>query len=182
MPRDLPPPELLRKLLRYEPETGKLFWRERTPDMFDRDETCRRWNSRHAGKRALNSHRGNGYLSGTVLYKKIYAHRAAWVMHCGKWPTGQIDHIDGNRHNNKAANLRDVSFTENSRNSSLSNRNKSGKLGVVWNPRYQKWHAYITAFYKRKHLGYFSNLEDAIKARSFAELEYGFHKNHGKDR
>ena len=57
--KPLPSQEVLRQLLRYEPETGKLFWRERTPDMFSADGRdpewkARNWNSKLAGREAFN--------------------------------------------------------------------------------------------------------------------------------
>lgn len=84
----LPCPTLLRQLLRYEPETGKLFYRSAAPWMFTDGPKlsaamrCSRWNKNHAGKQAFNMVYPIGYLVGAVFQQKIYAHLAAWaVMH-----------------------------------------------------------------------------------------------------
>ena len=93
MSKCLPSPELLRKLLRYEPETGKLYWRERTPDMFDDSKsnakrTCAAFNTRLAGRRALTSVDTGGYMYGRFANITHLAHRLIWAMEMGEWPIG----------------------------------------------------------------------------------------------
>ena len=182
MIRDLPSPELLRKLLRYEPDTGKLFWRHRTPDMFNdgyrkAEGNCANWNSKWAGKEALNYVMNDGYKFGGVLGVKYLAHRIIFTMYYGEQPKHQIDHIDGNRKNNKISNLRDVPPIENSKNQAKRKSNTSGHCGVKWQKNC--WVASIGAKGKKVHLGCFQNINDAIDAREKANIKYGYSDRHG---
>ena len=131
----LPSIDTLRKLLRYEPETGKLFWLIRTADLFNDGYrsaagTCANWNAKYAGKEALTSLNGNGYRQGFIFNKHFVAHRVAWALHYGVWPENEIDHINHDRADNRILNLRDVSRRENSINSKPSANNTSGFNGV----------------------------------------------------
>lgn len=84
-----------------------------------------------------------------------------------------VDHIDGNKLNNKKENLRICSRAENIRHrSNLTKTNKSGKVGVCFSKKNQKWKAYIQINKKMKTLGSFNNIEDAIKVRIEAEKKY----------
>lgn len=82
------------------------------------------------------------------------------------------DHIDRNPLNNKKANLRKATSTENARNKSKYKNNTSGFIGVGWNKGHMKWYSDIKVNKKSKHLGYFNNKEDAIIARLEAEAKY----------
>lgn len=92
----------------------------------------------------------------------------------------EIDHVDHDTTNNKLSNLRLVSKKVNCKNKSLYKSNKSGACGVCWHKDARKWNAYIKIDGKRKSLGYYHDVDDAIKARKDAEIEFCFHKNHGK--
>jgi hypothetical protein len=165
-------PELLRKLLRYEPDTGKLFWLHRPREMFTLDREFKRWNNRYAGTEASYD-RATGYRGAFVFRKSFSAHRLAWAIHYNEWPTGDLDHINGVRDDNRIANLRVVTRTENARNAKRRCTNKSGVTGVIW---YRgKWRAYIVT-----HLGLFDTLEEAAAARKAEERRLGFHENHGR--
>ena len=84
-----------------------------------------------------------------------------------------VDHIDGDKSNNKINNLRLASKSENGRNRvNLPSNNTSGVIGVCWDKKAKKWKAFIMINGKQKHLGYFINIEDAIKARKEAEIKY----------
>jgi len=83
-----------------------------------------------------------------------------------------VDHIDRNRKNNALNNLRFVSKAENGMNSNVSRNNTSGTCGVYFKKSTNKWAAEIKINYKKKHLGYFINKEDAIKARKEAQDLY----------
>ena len=177
----LPDPALLRKLLRYDPETGELFWRKRTPDMFEgkRPEAmCKTWNTKFAGKIAMPYENDGGYLMGQVMGIRIMAHRVCWALHHGEWPEGQIDHENHNPKDNRIKNLRVVTGAENCKNMSMKETNTSGHTGVC---RYRnRWKAQIVVDRKYIFLGYHDNKESAIRARKAAEKKYGFHENHGK--
>lgn len=167
-------PEVLRKILRYEPETGDLFWLERDVSFFSPVKTrtaqhiAANWNSRHAGNKAFSSLDRHGYNQ-THLGGKIYrAHRVAWAIHFGEWPQNDIDHINRVRSDNRICNLRDVTRSQNLRNMSLSRRNKSGASGVFRTE--SAWVASIVG----KNIGSFRTKEAAIAARKAAETELGY--------
>ena len=185
MSKPLPTPEMLRKLLRYDQDTGNMYWLERTPDMFTDGKQsavhrCRICNSKFSGTEALTTGDGNGYLQGQIFGTMYKSHRVVWAIVHGEWPAGQIDHINGIRDDNRIENLRSVSAQENSRNKKIPSDNTSGVMGVSWSKRYKKWESYIMADGKSKNLGYFYTKEDAVTARSEAEIKYGFHQNHGR--
>ena len=185
MKPELLQPELLRKLLRYEPSTGKIFWKKRSELFFENDgrssaHRCSNWNSRYAETEAFTAKDRGGYFRGQILKKSYSLHRVAWALHYGKWPIGQIDHINGNPEDNRILNLRDVSQTENARNQKLHVDSSTGYVGVTFRKLANKWRAQIRAEGKNKHLGYFDNMNDAIDARKSAETLHGYHKNHGR--
>ena len=172
-------PELLRGLLRYDHKTGKLYWKTRDRSLFNDNASHMSWNARCSGKPAFRAKKHTGYLSGAVLDRRIHAHRVAWAIYHNEWPRGQIDHINGNRSDNRLVNLRDVSQSVNGKNQRMSKANKSGFTGVFWCRRDQKWVAQITANKKYYYLGAFTKIEDAVSARIAAQIKHGFHKNHG---
>lgn len=183
--KTIPTPAELHKILRYEPETGKLFWRQRTPDMFEdtgysAERKCIVWNSRFSGKEAGTNAFSHGYITVSVNYLDLLAHRVIWVMVHGKEPHDQIDHIDGNRANNRAENLRDVSRSDNQRNQAIMKNNTSGYHGVHYSRTEQKWRASINTNGKKVILGRFNCITAAIVARKAAEKKYGYHVGHGK--
>jgi len=83
-----------------------------------------------------------------------------------------IYHRNGVKTDNRIENLRWCNSSENGRNSNISKNNSSGYVGVSWYERDKVWESYITANYKKIHLGYFKHKEDAILARQEAEIEY----------
>jgi hypothetical protein len=174
---DLPPADVLRQLLRYEPETGKLFWLERPREMFGTEVRQRQWNTRHAGTEAFIYSEPSGYLCGQIFSKRQRAHIVAWAISYGEAPSGTIDHINHDPSDNRLCNLRQVTQTANSRNQAMRKNNTSGITGVF---RFRgKWGASITVDRKALHLGYFETIQEAAAARQAAERKYGFHENHG---
>ena len=139
MPRSnaLPDKDVLNGWLRYDQQTGQLFWRLRTPNMFaatdgrGADHACNQWNSRWAGQEALTK-TNIGYRCGRLNYQYVLAHRVIWKMMTGE-EANEIDHIDGNRGNNQWNNLRSVTTSINRRNKpgSLDRRN-AVKRGNNW--------------------------------------------------
>lgn len=138
------------------------------------------WNSKWAGRAAFTTLRSDGYLCGSVLGLNLLAHRAAWAVFYGVWPSQNIDHLNGIKSDNRIENLRDVCQQENLRNAKLSDRNTARRIGIGWCSRRHKWRARIKTNWTDKHLGYFDDLEQAIEARALAEKEMGFHPNHGR--
>jgi hypothetical protein len=179
MTKELPSPEFLRKLLHYEPDTGRLFWRERARKMFSSDRAFGMWNSRYANKDAGHVD-DKGYVMVKIRPFKIRAHRIAWAMYFDRWPDEEIDHINGYKQDNRIINLRDVSKSKNQRNAAKRKHNTSGHNGVGWNKGRGKWVAYIKRDGKQVHLGLFGDIGDAIAARKAAEVGHGYAERHGK--
>ena len=184
MSKELPSPELLRKLLRYEPETGKLFWRERGVEMFSDGKqsaewACNRWNSRYSGKEAFTAIDTYGYKKGSIFKTSYLAHRVIWAMVNGEWAE-EIDHIHGVRCDNRMSELRAVSHKENARNQRKPSNNTSGAIGVCWHKSRERWVANVKINGKVKFLGYFTDFDEAVTIRKDAEAKYKFHENHGR--
>lgn len=181
--RQLPDADLLRKLLRYDPETGKLYWRERPVEMFEggkypAERLADFWNRKNAGKEAFTA-KTQGYGHGAINGQKFRAHRAIWKMMTGDEPEF-IDHINGSRDDNRWCNLRSISKADNAKNARLRSANKSGCPGVSWRPDFERWTVRIKADGKLHLLGSYRRLEDAVRARKAAERRLGFHPNHGR--
>lgn len=174
--KPLPSQEALRQLLRYDPETGLLFWRERTPDMFSdvdpRGSTwaANQWNSRNAGKEAFTFADRRGYRHGKVGGTLYQAHRVIWKVVHGVDPD-QIDHINGNPCDNRIENLRACTVAENSRNYRKP-AGSSQYRGVSWVKRDKAWAARISSGNGGKRsLGNFKDEIEAAKAYDRAARE-----------
>jgi hypothetical protein len=171
-------PEVLRQLLRYEPETGKLYWLPRPVAFFGDTERRRsaanQWNARHAGKEAFTADNGEGYLQGSIFDRLYRAHRVIWCLMTGEWPTALIDHRDGDRGNNKWKNLRAATRSQNNRNTCSRLGSSSKYLGVYWEKQRGKWVAAINIGKRPKVLGCFASEEEAARAYDHAaSREYG---------
>lgn len=178
-----PNPETLKRLLDYNPETGRFYWKERGGAEFmggkrSGQGIANNWNSKLAGKEAFLHSSPAGYKGCSIQGHATLAHRAAWMIYYGETPE-VIDHINGIRDDNRIANLRNVSHKINCRNQKIRAVNKSGCVGVRQKKGERKWIAEIKVDYVKKFLGYFDTKQDAIKARKDAEKRYGFHSNHG---
>lgn len=178
--------DLARRLLRYDPETGKLYWRERTPDLFASGSSagspevlCRRWNHKMAGTEAFKNKDKYGYLRGVIFGQQYAAHRVAWLIVHGSH-ADQIDHENGNRADNRLSNIRSVSRAENARNRQHQRNNTSGHIGVTRLAAANRWTAGIKVSGTQIHLGTFRSKSEAIQARKAAERRYGFHAAHGR--
>lgn len=125
------------------------------------------------GSRAGTNNAG-GYRQIAIDQKFYYEHRLAWFYVHGEWPNGEIDHINGVRDDNRLANLRVVTRTENLRNRGMSSHNTSGITGVSWNKERQQWVARINVNKRALHLGWYLSFNEAVKARQEAEERYGF--------
>lgn len=166
----------------FEADTGLgvLIWRARPIEMFVSQNAFATWNARFAGRVALSTVSRYGYRRGHIFARMTMAHRVLFAIHNGHWPTANIDHVNGERSDNRACNLRDVSQAENLRNASMSKKNTSGVTGVYWHKPTQKWQAQIESGGKNIYLGRFVDLSEATSARKAAEEARGFHDNHGR--
>lgn len=166
-------PERVRERLDYNPDTGAFVWKH-APDF------PKSWNTRYSGRPAYCKPNKRGYAEGSIDGQMLVGHRVAWAHYYGEWPKQEIDHINGDRMDNRIANLRDVSHKENQRNMCIHKSNTSGVMGVNYHKRDKRWRAFIEVLGKSIHLGNFLEKDDAIKARKKAEVEYGFMPEHGK--
>jgi len=179
---ELPPPDLLRKLLRYDPDTGRLFWLHRDLDAFNAtparsaEHTQKLWNFRYAGAEAFTALNTAGYRQGNIFSKQFVAHRIIWAIAYGALGDEEIDHVDGDRTNNRLTNLRVASRSENQHNRKIARHNTSGFKGVSWMARDKLWRARIGVGGKRHRLGDFGTIEEAAAAyaRASAEMHGAF--------
>ncbi len=144
----LPSQEVLRQLLRYDAETGKLFRRPilaadvATDDPRGAEWAAQAFNARYAEKEAFTYKDRRGYMHGKVLGVNYQAHRIIWKMAHGADPE-QVDHINGNPSDNRLVNLRACTAAENSRNYKKRKTGASQYRGVSWVVRDRRWIASI---------------------------------------
>lgn len=120
-----------------------------------------------------------GYYCLHIRAGHLRTHRVAWFLHHGAWPSGEIDHINGDRLDNRIANLRDVCPSQNRMNQAMRSDNTTGVTGVSWLRRSNEWVAHICVRGCRMRLGTFLSKEDAVRARMDAQRKLGFGPNHG---
>ncbi len=140
-----------REVLSYDPETGAFRWRQ-----------------------SASYRMKPGSIAGTVNskgYRKIFidrrayrAHRLAWLYVHGTWPTEHIDHINRVKDDNRIANFRDATLSENMHNRPKLATNSSGFKGVTFDQRKGKWAASITTDGLAVSLGYYGSAEEASAA------------------
>lgn len=186
----LPEQATLRQLLGYEPDTGRLVWKPRPVLMFakpvggthgflSQEQRAAIWNGRFAGKQAFTSRFSGGYLHGAINSKTFMAHRVIW-----KWAHGVdpevIDHINGDKSDNRLANLRSVPTALNAKNMPRLCNNTSGVTGVHLCNFTGRWRAEIVVDGRNIRIGRFIDFADAVAARRTAERKHGFHSNHGR--
>lgn len=153
-PKALLPLDYLNSILRYEPENGKFYWAYLP-------KTSKKLIGQEAG-----TVDNLGYLIITIKRKRYKSHRLAWLMFYGQEPNGMIDHINRNKTDNRIANLRCVTNSENMQNKGVMKNNSTGFRGVYWHKRIKKFVASYGLNKKLVHLGYF---DTAIEAGKVAE-------------
>lgn len=166
MKKNLPPPDLLRQMIKYDPETGFLVWLERRAEMFNIcpqgvDRAVKVFNSRYAGKRAFTSMCPRGYYKGKLFSQSEYAHRVAWCLYYGDWPVAEIDHINRCKSDNRICNLRSATASQNRCNRGAQSNSKTGVKGVFPSQTAGKWIAKIRIDGVQRHLGTFGSIYDA---------------------
>ena len=174
--RPLPSKEELDQVFRYDPTTGEIFWRPRTPAMFTagatakrpREHACNQWNSRWLGRPAACL-KDDGYWYTHFNYRTLLVHRLAWKIMTGI-DAPELDHIDGDKLNNTWRNLRLGSGANNQKNSPKRHDNTSGHVGVV--RRGARWIAQFGANGTTKHIGIFDTFEEAVAARKVVEKSF----------
>lgn len=113
----------------------------------------------------------DGYWTLKFEGKRYKAHRVAWALMTGQWPSEQIDHINGVRNDNHWSNLRLATQSQNGANSKLRKDNACGFKGVCFREDLGAYRAYIDMHGKRHHLGNFKTAEEASAARSAKAAE-----------
>jgi hypothetical protein len=153
-----------RELLRYDRDTGKLFYRR---DIYvGRPGRIFRKEGDEAGCLIPS-----GYIVICIDYVHFRAHRLAWLIETGDWPTHEIDHRDMDRSNNRWANLREATGVQNRANS--KKRAKSGFKGVI-TPKHAPncFVAQISVEGKPVYLGTFRSPEEAHAAYLEAAIRH----------
>lgn len=160
----------------YCPTTGVFHW-------LPSEEASPEWNSVYAGKLAGSVDSTHGYRRISVqmngVTRRIQAHRLAFFMTHGKIPQDAIDHINGDRTDNRAENLREATTVTNGKNRCKSVRNTSGFTGVYFSKDTNKWRAYVVVSSKNKWLGYYSTAEEAAQISRDARTAMGYTARHG---
>lgn len=181
---------LLAECVTYNPETGAFVWRERPVAHFPDgkptpEQRAAMWNGKYAGKPAFTSSCPRGYFRGAIRGKNLYAHRAAFALAHGRWPGGEIDHINRDKSDNRIENLREVSHRENRMNTESCDLAAAARAEAE-SMRQQRKRRYAVAGLRRKpagtwavrigrsgveqYLGTFPCFGIAVKARINAEM------------
>lgn len=159
--------ERIKSLLNYDPKTGiftnKVF---RGPRAKKNDIT--------------GSLTTFGYKVISVDKVSHYAHRLAWIFMFKRSANIFIDHINGDRTDNRISNLREVTKEMNGKNTKIRKNNTSGCSGVSWVEGSRKWWVRASVKGERKNFGLYEDLETAIHIRKKIEKYIGYHENHGR--
>lgn len=143
--------EELRAALTYCPVTGAFAWKAKPSKQIA------------AGADAGHLQKDTGYIVIKLRGRLYRAHRLAWLYVHGAWPNYVIDHINGTKHDNRIANLRDTTRTGNAQNQQRAHSgSQSGVLGVYLNG--DKFVARIRTEGRLLRLGEFNSAEAAHSA------------------
>ena len=146
--KKLPSIDIVEKRVSYNPDTGEF-------------KRISFWCGNASGRDDAGRVNDNGYLEISIENERYKAHRLAWLLHHGSDPDGFIDHIDGDKLNNKASNLRLATKSQNMMNRPEQKNNKLGIKGVHFDKRNDKFVAQICRDGKRVFLGRFSTANEA---------------------
>lgn len=147
--RELPPIEEIRQRVHYDPLTGEMTWIRAKANGI-KPGTKVGW---------INA---QGYHEFAFRGVFIKVHRVAFALTHGHWPEPYCDHINGNKLDNRACNLRECSPLQSAQNRRLFKNSKSGIKGVSWDREARKWRARAWMHGRAKLSGRFNRLEDAI--------------------
>lgn len=171
-------PALLSEMASYDRQAGIFTWLERPIGHFKTKRAHTVWNIRYAGRTAFSTPASGGYSISQIFSRTYRGHQVAWAMVYGAWPIYEMDHINGDRSDNRISNLRLVSRRENSCNRKRRCDNTSGASGVFQDRG--RWVATIADNGKRVRLGCFAEKAHAIAVRKEAEWRFGYHPNHDR--
>lgn len=137
--------------LSYDPASGEFKW------------LASGKNTRGVGTVAGYLH-PSGYRYIKIGQVRFSCQRLAWLFHTGEWPKANMDHVNTIRSDNRIANLREATNSQNNFNSPMKPNNTSGFKGVSWSKREGKFKAQIAANGVRMVLGSFDSPEEASEA------------------
>lgn len=149
----------LRELLNYDPETGLFTWKAITSNRVRIGQV--------AGTALFN-----GYIQIKLDGAFYKAHRLAWLYVYGVWPADDLDHLNRDRKDNRIANLREATRSQNTANKGARVGSVTGLKGVRFHRTRAKYQSRITVNYKEIHLGYFDNAEAAHEAYRVASEKF----------
>lgn len=158
--------ELARQLFSYNRRTGILRWR------VDRVAHLKSGNDiilARAGSVAGANHIC-GYRTVSVRNERFLVHRIAWLIVRGRWPANELDHVNGDKADNRFVNLREATKSQNGQNRGPQKNNRSGFKGVSWGTRDKKWVARIKIGKKYVSLGAFDTAIAAAAAYKVAAI------------
>jgi hypothetical protein len=121
---------------------------------------------------------GGGYIQTGIKGRYYKNHRLIFMMHHGYCPE-YIDHVNGNKLDNRIENLRAATHSENLYNRKLQSNNLSGVKGVSWDKSSKKWKARISVDGKDLLLGKFDSIEEARDTVNEARKKHGEFANYG---
>lgn len=148
----------------YNPVTGLFMWKSRDITGFHNEQSFKAWHTKFAHKPAFTNINPKGYNQAKIWGNRYLAHRVAWVMHYGKQPKFWLDHINGNRSDNRIENLREVNATENGLNRPENKNNRTGLKGVTLDSVTNRYSARIRLGDNKYYLGMFATAELAHAA------------------
>jgi len=141
----------LKSIFEYDPFTGTLRWKEKRSNIVQNS--------------MAGCIHGSGYKVVTIKSKTYKLHRIIWIMLFGEIPKGfYLDHINGNKIDNRLENLRLATNNQNQQNRPAPKNSSSGYRGVTWHKVANKWMARICHEKKRMTIGFFDTAEDAYEA------------------
>lgn len=171
--------EFIQECLDYNQHSGILTWKLRPRNHFETDKGWKISSAKFSGTEA-GSCNGNGYLQVHISGRICLAHRLAWVLAFGRWPKNNIDHLNGDKSDNRLSNLREATNSENQRNKNLSKNCTSGAKGVSFCKATGKWMVTLKIDGKTRFLGRFIlKSEAASVAISARNQHHGAFANHG---
>jgi hypothetical protein len=121
-----------------------------------------------------------GYYQINIFGRPYAVHRLIFLYMTGSFPKHDVDHINGDRTDNRWLNLRQVTRRENMMNVGVRSNSTTRVTGVSRRKDTGKYVAYIDVAGKRTRLGEFPTLHEAAAARASASGMHGFHENHGR--
>ena len=152
--------EFILEMLEYIPSTGMLLQKKPRPKI------------KVGSIAGVITPKGYRYIQ--LQGRKYAAHRLVWLLEHGKFPSLFIDHIDGNRLNNRIENLREATACQNSYNRGAQANNRSGEKGVHWKKQIKHWVVEIQVNKVKKYLGIYKDLElAALVATEARDLYHG---------